>query len=305
MTDFSKTLIRCSSIGHIMTETRGKSNFEKYNDAIALLEEENGKYNAMPKKDGKQAENKLAKIAKVQAEIAQLKSVKDKYELSDTCKSYLIQAYVLSKYGRVQEVKTKQMVKGTLTEEEAIDLLSVLDKHSYIKNTDRIRNEYISGTPDLFDGDNILNSDEIIDIKSCWDIFTFLKNVQEPENDMYYWQIQGYIALTGAKIGTIAYCLVNTPDSIIEGEKYNLLRRMDVATEEDPSFKKEVELLMANRKFDDIPMSERLLTYSVDRNDEDIERIYHRVSLCREFLSEFEETHLMFSKNYRKYLKFA
>jgi hypothetical protein len=288
-----------------MTETRGKSNLEKYNDAVVLLAEENGKYNAMTKKDGKQAENKLAKIAKVQAEIAELEPIKDKYELSDTCKSYLIQAYVLSKYGRVQEVKTKQMVKGTLTEEEAIDLLAVLDKRSYIKNTDRIRNEYISGTPDLFDGDNILNSGEIIDIKSCWDIFTFLKNVQEPENDMYYWQIQGYMALTGAKIGTIAYCLVNTPDSIIEGEKYNLLRRMDVATEEDPSYKKEVELLMANRKFDDIPMAERLLTYSVDRNDEDIERIYQRVSLCRQFLGEFEETHLMFSKNYRKSLKFA
>jgi hypothetical protein len=302
MTNFSETLIRCSAIGHIMTESRGKSNLEKYNDAVALLAEENVKYNAIANKESKSAFNKMVKIGKVEAEIAELEPVKDKYELSDTCKSYLVQAYVLSKYGRVMEVKTKQMVKGTISEEEAIDMFSVLEKRPYSKNTERIKNSWLSGTPDLFSGDHVLNSDEIIDIKSCWDIFTFLKNVQEPDNDLYYWQIQGYLALTGAKIGTIAYCLVNTPDSIVEGEKWNLLKRMDVATEEDPTFKKEFEILKANRIFDDIPMSERLLTYSVERNDEDIDKIYRRVELCREFLCEFEETHLKFSKKYRRSL---
>lgn len=302
MTNFSETLIRCSSIGSIMTESRGKSNIEKYNDAVTLLAEENIKYNAIANKESKSAINKMLKIEKVKAEIEELEPVKGKYELSDTCKSYLIQAYVLSKYGRVREIITKQMVKGTITEEEAIDMFSVLEKRPYSKNTERIKNPWLSGTPDLYSGDHILNSDEIIDIKSCWDIFTFLKNVQEPENDMYYWQIQGYLALTGAKIGTIAYCLVNTPDSIVEGEKWNLLKRMDVATEEDPTFKKEFEILKANRQFNDIPMAERLLTYSVERNDEDIEKIYRRVELCREFLGEFEETHLKFSKKYRRSL---
>jgi len=302
MTNFSETLIRCSSIGHIMTESRGKSNLEKYNDAVALLAEENIKYEAIANKTSKSAFNKVAKIEKVEAEIAELLPLKDKYELSETCKSYLVQAYVLSKYNRVLEIQTKQMVKGTLSEEEAIDMFSVLEKRPYSKNTERIKNKWISGTPDLFSGSNVQDSEEIIDIKSCWDIFTFLKNVQEPENDMYYWQMQGYLALTGAKIGTIAYCLVNTPESIVEGEKWNLLKRMDVATEEDPTFKKEFEKLKANRIFDDIPMSERLLTYSVERNDEDIEKMYRRVELCREFLAEFEEIHLKFSKKYRRSL---
>lgn len=124
--------------------------------------------------------------------------------------------------------------------------------------------------------------------------------MQNPEKDIYYWQLQGYMALTGAKIGTIAYCLVNTPESIIEGEKYQLLRRMDVVTEDDPSYKRELKLLLANRYFDDIPMSERLLTFSIERNDSDIEKMYKRVEKCREFLYEFEEMHLKFSKSYRK-----
>lgn len=302
MTDFSKTLIRCSAIGMIMTESRGKTNLEKYKESVQLLNEEQLKYDSMPNKLLKSALNKLEKINKIQTEVAELRTKKDDIELSETCKTYLIQAYVLSKYGRVREIITKQMVKGTISEEDAIELFSILEDKYYQKNTERISNDFICGTPDMYDGETLFTSTEIIDIKSCWDVFTFLSNVESPENSNYYWQLQGYMALTGAKIGTIAYCLVNTPDSIVLGEKYNLLRKMDVATEEDPSFKKEFAMLQANRKYDDIPMSERLLTFSIERNDEDIEKIYKKVEKCREFIAEFEQKHLLFSKNYRKSL---
>lgn len=300
MTDFSKTLIRCSALGMIMTKPSGKSNMEKYSDARMLLTEELAKYDLMPNKENKSSINKLEKINKIKAEIEELAKTKDDIQLSQTCKTYLIQSYVLSKYGRVREITTKQMIKGTISEEDSIDLFSILENKVYKKNTERLSNDFITGTPDMYDGEDIFTSNEIIDIKSSWDIFTFLSNVENPENDTYYWQLQGYMALTGAKIGTVAYCLVNTPDSIIEGEKYALLRKMDVVSEEDESFKREMKLLYANRKFDDIPMSDRLLTYSIERNDDDINSIYKKVVKCREFISEFEEKHLMFSKNYRK-----
>lgn len=302
MTDFSNTLIRCSSLGSIMSTPKGKSPLALYADAVESLAATKQKYDDLKKKDGAMGERYCKAIDELTLQIPELEKNKDEIVLSETCKTYLIQSYVLSKYGRVREITTKQMVKGTITEEDAITLFSVLDGVLYNKNTERLKNRFISGTPDLYDGTELTNCTEIIDVKSCWDIFTFLSNVAEPENDMYYWQIQGYMALTGAKIGTIAYCLVNTPDSIIEGEKYNLLRKMDVATEEDPNYKKELGLLMANRKFDDIPMQERLLTYSYQRNDDDIERMYRKVEKCREFLSQFEEMHIKFSKNYRKSL---
>lgn len=302
MTDFSKTLIRCHALGSIMTEPKGKSNMEKYTDAIQSLEYTKGQYEKLKTKDGKMGTGYIIKMEELGIVIPQLELIKDEEILSESCKTYLIQSYVLSKYGRIREITTKQMVKGTISEEDSIQLFSHLEGVPYKKNLYRLSNDFISGTPDLHDGEEIWDCNEVIDIKSCWDIFTFLSNVAEPENDMYYWQIQGYMALTGAKIGTIAYCLVNTPDSIIEGEKYILLRKMDVATEDDPSYKKEVSVLMANRKFDDIPPQERLLTFSVDRNEDDIAKMYKRVVKCREFLYEFEEMHMKFSKNYRKNL---
>lgn len=300
MTDFSKTLIRCSAIGLIMSTPKGKTPMDKYQDTVASIESNKAKYANFKNKECKSALEALATIDRLEDALPELEKNKDEIVLSESCKTYLIQSYVLSKYGRVREIQTKQMVKGTISEQESIDLFAALEKRPYTKNTYRLSNEYITGCPDLHDHEDILDSSEIIDIKSCWDIFTFLSNVASPENDMYYWQIQGYLALTGCKIGTIAYCLVDTPDSIIEGEKYALLRKMDVVSEEDPDFKKEMKLLIANRKFQDIPMEERLLTYSVDRNDEDIERIYKKIEKCREFLAEFEEDHLKFSKSYRK-----
>lgn len=303
MTDFSKTLIRCSSLGAVMSEAKGKSPMDKYNEAVESIAINEQKYENFKNKECKSAFETIDKIEKLKEMLPDLEAHKNDVVLSETCKTYLIQSYVLSKYGRVREIQTKQMVKGTISEWESIELFAALEKRPYTKNTFRLSNEYISGTPDLHDNEDIIESTEIIDIKSSWDIFSFLSNVDNFDNDNYYWQLQGYLALTGAKIGTIAYCLVNTPDSIIEGEKYNLLRRLDVATEDAPEFKKEYQKLLANRKFDDIPMSDRMLTYSIDRNDEDIEKIYRKVEKCREYLAEFEEKHIIFSKNHRKIIK--
>jgi hypothetical protein len=305
MTDFSKTLIRCHAAGHIMSSPKGKSPLDKYNDAVDSLTSNEAKLDKLKDKECKSAMEARKKIEELKIEIPELYKSKDEVILSETCKTYLIQSYVLSKYGRIREITTKQMLKGSISEQESIDLFATLEKRPFAKNLYRLSNEYISGTPDLYDGETIIDSNEIIDIKSCWDIFTFLSNVTEPDSDLYYWQIQGYLALTGAKIGTIAYCLVNTPDSIIEGEKYVLLKRLDVATEEAPEFKREYAKLIMNRKFDDIPMSERLLTVSYDRNDDDITKLYQKVEKCREFLAEFEEEHLMFSKHHRKKVRIA
>lgn len=291
-----------------MGSPKGKSNLDKHNDAIQLLSEEQAKYDAMPKKELKSAIAKAEKIEKLKEQIAELEPIKDQIELSETCKSYLAQKYVLEKYGRVKEVSTKQMKKGVLVEDDSIAMFCRVDGNIYDKNEFRIKNDFIAGTPDLFDGEFIydgekvigINANEIIDIKSSWDIFTFFSNIKEPMNDIYYWQLQGYMALTGAKIGTLAYCLVDTPDSIVEGEKYNLLRNMDVLTEEHPKYKIELEKLLRNRYFTDIPENERVLTVSIDRNDEDIEKMYRKVEKCREFITEFEREHINFSKHRRK-----
>jgi hypothetical protein len=102
--------------------------------------------------------------------------------------------------------------------------------------------------------------------------------------------------LTGATKGHIAYCLSNTPFGIVEQEKRYLLNRMDVISEESPEYVKEANKLEFNMTFDDIDIAERVLVFTVERNEDDIVRIQNRVEKAREFLHEIELTHLNFNK---------
>jgi hypothetical protein len=70
---------------------------------------------------------------------------------------------------------------------------------------------------------------------------------------------------------------------------------MDVISEESPEFIKEAMKVEFNMTFDDISINERILTFNVNRNEDDILRIEHKVLKARTFLQELEQTHLNFN----------
>jgi hypothetical protein len=209
--------------------------------------------------------------------------------LSETTKTHLIDVYVANKYGRQEDIQSKFIEKGLAVEEDSITLYSRVKKEYFKKNEKHLANQYIKGTPDLFSGESIMSADLIIDIKSSWDIYTFMRVLTKDVNKMYYWQLQGYMALTGARSAKLAYCLVNTPDVMIEDEKRKLMYRMGVI---DPTgnklFDEACEKIEASMRFDDIPLDERLIEFTIDRNDDDIQKMYKRVEECREWLNKFE-----------------
>ena len=210
--------------------------------------------------------------------------------LSKTAQKHLLEVYIAEKYGRKKDIQTKQMKKGVEVEQDSIDLLSMYLKMPFAKNEERFSNEYITGLPDIID------NDRIIDIKSSYDLWTFIGNIPDKLDSLYYAQLQSYMWLTNATKGMIAYCLCNTPDSIIEQEKYYLLKKMDVISEESPEFLKESLKLEFNMKFDDIDIKERVLLFNINRDEDFILKIQQKVEKAREFLVEIEQTHLNFNK---------
>ncbi|MCA6513917.1 MAG: hypothetical protein IM569_13765 [Chitinophagaceae bacterium] len=231
--DFSKTLFRCSSLGHIMTEARGAG-------------------------------------------------------LSETTKTHLINVYVSNKYGRRDDIQGKYIEKGLAVEEDSITLYSRIKQSFFKKNDSHISNSWIKGTPDLYEGFSIEQATHIVDIKSSWDIYTFMRVLTKDVNKMYYWQLQGYMDLTGATSATLAYCLVDTPVQLIEDEKGRLMWKMGVATNENPLYLEACEELEKAMTFGDIDMRERLIEFKIERNDADILRMHKRVEDCREWLNDFE-----------------
>lgn len=241
MTDFSKTLIRCSSLGDILTEP-------------------------------------------------QAKAAKDAGELSKTAKTALIRTYIKEVYDREIEITSKQMSKGTIGEEQGIALLARFKGETFTKNDQRYSNYWICGHPDIITKDN-----HVIDTKLSWDIWSFLPNVVEPLDKGYMLQLQGYLWLLDASYGEVAYILTDTPQEIIDQEKFYLLKRMNVISEESPEYIEAAAGLEINMIYPDIPLEQKVLIFPVHRDEEIIEKIKQKVGKCREFLQEFSEKHLNFN----------
>lgn len=226
----------------------------------------------------------------------QAKAAKEAGELSKTAQSYLINTYVREKYDREQDVLTKEMAKGIDAEYESINMLSKYRGKILTKNEERLSNSFITGLPDVFEGDTILNCDFLWDIKTSWSIWTFLANVGDKLNPLYYYQLQAYMWLTGCKQSAVAYCLANAPQNLIDDEKKKLLYKMNVATELDPDYVNAAAGIEINMIYPDIPLQEKILIFPVERDDEVIEKMEQKVIKAREFLADFEYKHLNFYK---------
>jgi len=216
------------------------------------------------------------------------KADKEAGNLSESAKTNCIDVYVSAKYGRHNDVQTKYMTKGNQVEEDSITLYSRLHKKFYKKNEIHLNNEFVMGTPDVFTGESITNAETVIDIKSSWDLYTFHRTNSKDINPIYWWQLQTYMWLTGARKAYLAYCLVNTPVAMIEEEKRRLFYKMNVATTEDPTYLEACEELELSMTYDDIPLNERLIEYEIPRDDAAISRLSGKVIKAREFIQEYE-----------------
>lgn len=278
MTNWNDALIRCSCIGKIMAEGRGSVLTEKQSEELERL-------SALPEPTAKQKETIERLTAKRDAPP----------ELSDTTKTYLKEIYMFHKYGKESvggSERSKYTIKGRSVEDESIAMLSRIDNSHYSKNENRYTNEYLTGEPDIIVTDESGLPSKIIDIKSSWDGASLLSNIGKPLNSLYYWQVHGYMALTGAKEAEVAYCLVNMPEEIINGEKKRIYYAMNPATEENADFKRVVNKLVNNMTFDEIPIKERIVRFAIPRDEVIIQSIYTRVNECRNWLVEFEKIHL-------------
>lgn len=294
--DFSTALMHCSIIGYFMCDSQTKSPKQAYEDAIKSRDSWQAKYDALEERlqKMKSGQNHLAKIAAWNEKIAELEPAKNDEELPQTAKSYLKKYYAYLKYGKWSaglDKGNKYTNKGKLAEEDSITLLSRLDKIFLQKNEERLQNDFLTGIPDIVIGDDVLNADYIYDVKTSWDIETFFDNLDKDLNPLYWWQIQGYLALTNCKSAEVSYCLVNTPETLLEGEKYALLKRFDVVTEDDPTFVKAYGELLNNMTFDDMPIEERRLKFTIERDDEAIQRMYKRIDMCRAYLTKLQSLH--------------
>src|ERR1700749_102192 len=209
--------------------------------------------------------------------------------LGETAKAHLLECWIRERYGRDHEIIYKYIQKMLAVEEAAITQYSLQKKKFFKKNVDKLENEFITGTPDLYTGESIKEAEEIIDIKSSWDIFTFWANFHKPLNKDYRYQLLGYQALSNARKSNLAYELVSTPSKFIEDEINR--KKWDwgnIDPESDPNFMQLVDYIRSSMRYEDIPLSEKLIEFEIPWDENEVDKIYERCKVGRKFMQELE-----------------
>lgn len=264
ISQIDKYQFRCSELGKIMSGFKEKNLTDKQEEELKKLEE------------------KLVtgKITDLQVKKLNELTVKKNspLELSKGVKSHLESIHKSILFKRSKHITSKYLEKGIYVEEFSFSLLSNVDNVFYIKNSERLRNEFIQGEPDNTQG-------KIRDIKSSWDWSTFPMYEEEIPNSDYDWQLRGYMALTGLEEAELIYCLVDTPEHIIIKELSSFCFKSGVKELTDELEKE----LRSNLTFNDIPENLRIKKFFIKRDKKKEDQIYKQVKLCRLYLKELTE----------------
>lgn len=264
-------LFRASGLGYIMSGHIGITE-SQLSEMKKLLAKKEAFDNTEEKaKD-------LTDLQKVKLE--KLIHINDNPSIPDGIKTHLVDKWVFDTFQVRNNVSTVYTEKGNEVEQDSIDLLSELHLFIYQQNIKHFANDYVKGTPDL------LPLDVVRDIKSSWDLNTFfrtkykfvMKNQLDP---LYYWQLQAYMWLTERDVSYLNYCLIDTPNFIVDRYiKQQMYKNYGIISEE------EEKNIRNQHKFDYIPKEKRMFEIRVDRNNSDIEEIKKRVEISRGFMQK-------------------
>jgi hypothetical protein len=171
-------------------------------------------------------------------------------------------------YGKKKQVISKFMTKGTLEEDRNIDFACNFLGFNAIKNEQYFENDFMCGTPD------IILDNEIIDIKSSWDCFTFPIFDDEINID-YYYQLQCYMHLTGKKKSRLVYILGETPENIIVSEAKKLVYNFGY------EFEEAYEMTVDRFNYSKVSDRLKIKTFDIAYDNLIISKIESRVIECR------------------------
>jgi len=196
---------------------------------------------------------------------------------------------VMEKYGRRKLFFSKFTRKGNLMEEKNIvnyfefRLIKNPDAIPLVKNEEKFDNGWVKGYPDLLDK-LPPNASEVVDIKSSWDLWTFLQSELTPA---YKWQGIGYCWLTGARTFKLTYVLESAPLTLIDDEVRRNSYQLDDPDDPD-QYADMVEKVQRNMTFDDIPLKDRVREFVYDVTDDDIEQLKERITELRSLYQGIE-----------------
>ena len=187
--------------------------------------------------------------------------------LSVGAKTYIRSLVAQEIFGIDFEVSSKEMEKGIRMESEAIAMLIRVRGLNLSKNTERKKNEWLTGEADLFD----VQRQRGHDLKCSWSVATFPILEQDCEDKLYEWQMRGYMMLWDVDEWEVNYALLSTPEDLCKWEPQTM------------------------HFVDHIPEHLRITTWTVRRDKSKEESMIEKIDAARDYyaevITEFAEQH--------------
>ncbi len=281
--EISNVLFNASSAGALLTEKQGNSFTDVMAKKLAELEKERDTgFNV----NGNKVKWNGTKKPEELADLIKRKNAPP--ELSDTAKALVRKTWLKYEKGIYSQIKSKFLEKGIVKEEDSISLITEVEGVLYVKNEERINNEYFSGEADIVK--DFEDKRLIIDTKTSWSAETFFS--AEPTLD-YIVQGQIYMELFDAEEFQLKFVLVDTPENLVQREKDNAKWKYysgdmtDTELDElenlmQPIYK-QIERNMIFSTNPNIKKEECIKTFYFKRDREMYAKLVERVKVAREY----------------------
>jgi hypothetical protein len=200
--------------------------------------------------------------------------------ISTSAKKYMKELYLFNTYGIESEFNSKYTAKGIEVEKKSIALANdVLEWNLTFEQIEldeqmSFENDYVTGRVD------VITHELLGEIKSSYDATTFPWFDENLKNNDYYYQVQGYLWLTGYDRCTLAYCLVDTPEDIILDEIRKAIWNKRLIEDEYNLIENHVR---SKHNISHIAKEKRVKPFVIERNDAIIENMKRKIELCRDY----------------------
>ena len=188
-------------------------------------------------------------------------------------KTYVQEWLISELTGKKKRIDSKYLKSGIEREPASLARASKYFGVELKKNTTQLENDFFTGEFDA------KTTDTVIDVKSSWDAFTFPLFETEPDKG-YVRQLQIYMDLMGFKKASLAYCLENGTEEMIESLSWKIAKEAG-ADEPDISHWEQAENEL---NYDHLPENMRIKVFSFERDEGLIENMKQAVLDCRKYI---------------------
>lgn len=259
MIDFKNFKINCSQIGSLMGNARGGTKPPSETEIKKLFGILGRDYGELTEPMKHSAREILTKAI-----------LYDPKKPSATILNELILIYAYQVYGKgkvsMGNDSPHQLEKGTMAEPEAIKFLSKMDGIEYEKNDELFENKWFKGIPDIIIRDEASKTSKIIEVKTSYDLPSFILSRMKPEKASNLFEVMGYMNITGCKNAEIVHVLVDMPEKIANFEEKRLRERYEAFQLDQEIIEDRISSRMNDMDYSDIPEKMKIFRRSVTLN---------------------------------------